>query len=73
MAQTMRRFGEGIKVCCECVMMATDSGLVNEGIETLAVAGTARGADTVAVLRATASKRFLELKVLEIIAKPRVG
>lgn len=71
-AQSLRRFGEGIKVACECVMMATDSGLVSEGVETIAVAGTAHGADTVAVIRATASKRFLDLKVLEIMAKPRL-
>jgi hypothetical protein len=70
-AQTLRRFGEGPKVCVECVMMASDAGLVPEGEEVLAVAGTARGADTVAVIKSAASKRFLELRVLEILAKPR--
>lgn len=35
-------------------------------------ARTARGADTVMVLKSSASKRFLELRVLEILAKPRV-
>ena len=70
-AQTLRRFGEGPKVCCEIIMMAADAGLVPEGDEVLAVAGTGRGADTVAVIRAAASKRFLELRVLEILAKPR--
>jgi hypothetical protein len=71
-AQTLRRFGEGTKVCCECVMMAVDAGLVPEAAEVLAVAGTARGADTVLLVKSAASKRFLELKVLEILAKPRV-
>ncbi len=70
-AQSLRRFGEGAKVCCEIAMMATDGGLVPEGVEALTVAGTAKGADTVMVVRATASKRFLNLKVLEILAKPR--
>jgi hypothetical protein len=70
-AQTLRRFGEGPKVCCEIVMMAADAGLIPEGIEVLAVAGTARGADTVMILRSSTSKRFLDLKVLEILAKPR--
>jgi hypothetical protein len=70
-ANSLRRFGEGSKVCCECVMMAVDAGLVPEDEEVLAVAGTARGADTVAVLRSAATKRFLELKVLEFVAKPR--
>jgi hypothetical protein len=70
-AQALRRFGEGAKVRCEIVMMAVDAGLMPEGEEVLAVAGTARGADSVMVLRSAASKRFFDLKVLEILAKPR--
>ncbi len=70
-AQSLRRFGEGIKVCCEIVMMAADAGLIPEGEEVVAVAGTGRGADTVAIIRSATSKRFLDLKVLEISAKPR--
>ncbi len=70
-AQALRRFGEGPKVCCEIVMMAADAGLIPEGEEVIAVAGTGYGSDTVMVLRSAASKRFMELKVLEILAKPR--
>ena len=70
-AQSLRRFGEGAKVCCEIVMMAVDAGLVPEGEEVIAVAGTGYGADTVMVLKSAASKRFLDLRVLEILAKPR--
>ncbi|MEW5724920.1 MAG: hypothetical protein AB1896_17545 [Thermodesulfobacteriota bacterium] len=70
-AASLRRLGQGIKVACEIVMEACDAGLVAEGREVAAAAGTARGADTVALLRAKPSKRFLELVVLEILAKPR--
>lgn len=70
-AQSLRRFGEGTKVCCEIVMMAADAGLIPEGEEVLTVAGTAWGADTVLLVRSAASKRFFDLKVLEILAKPR--
>ncbi len=70
-AQTLRRFGEGVKVCCEIVMMAADAGLIPEDEEILSVAGTGRGADTVALLKSAVSKRFLNLRVLEILAKPR--
>jgi hypothetical protein len=70
-ALTLRRLGQGIKVVCEITMEACDAGLIPEGEEVLAVAGTGRGADTVAILRSAASKRFLELKVLEILAKSR--
>lgn len=70
-ANTLRRFGHGLKVCCEIVMEAVDAGLIPEGEEVVAAAGTARGWDAVALLRSAASKRFLSLSVLEIWAKPR--
>jgi len=72
MANTLRRLGQGLKVCCEIVMEAVDAGLVPEGEEVVAIGGTARGWDTVAIVRSAASKRFLQLSVLEIWAKPRV-
>ena len=70
-ANTLRRLGHGIKVCCEIVMEAADAGLVAEGKEVVAMAGTAKGADTIAIVRSAASKRFLELFVSQIVAKPR--
>lgn len=70
-AQSLRRFGEGSKVCCEMVMMAADAGLIPEKEEIVTVAGTGRGADTVLILKSAVSKRFLDLKVLEILAKAR--
>ncbi len=70
-ANTLRRLGHGIKVCCEIVMEAVDAGLIPEGEEVVAAAGSARGWDAVAVLRSAASKRFLSLVILEIWAKPR--
>jgi hypothetical protein len=47
-ANTLRRLGQGLKVCCEIVMEAVDAGLIPEGEEVVAVGGTARGWDTVA-------------------------
>jgi len=70
-ALTLRRLGQGLKVCCEIVMEAVDAGLIPEGEEIVAVGGTGKGADTVCIIKSSASKRFLDLKVLEILAKPR--
>lgn len=70
-ANTLRRLGQGLKVCCEIVMEAVDAGLIPEEEEVVAVGGTARGWDTVALIRSAASKRFMKLSVLEIWAKPR--
>ncbi len=70
-AQTLRRLGEGVKVCCEIVMEGCDAGLLPEGEQIVAVAGTGSGADTVCIIKGAVSKRFLDLKVMEILAKPR--
>jgi hypothetical protein len=69
-AETLRRLGQGVKVCCEMVMEAADAGLIPEQELVLAVAGTGRGADTVCLVRSAASKRFLDLFVSQVLAKP---
>jgi hypothetical protein len=70
-AQTLRLFSQGTKVGVEIVMEACDAGLIPEGEEVVAVGGTGWGADTVSLIRSAASKRFLDLRVLEIGCKPR--
>ena len=70
-AQTLRLFCQGVKVAVEIVMEACDGGLIPEGEEVVAVAGTGYGADTVCLIRSAASKRFLDVRILEIACKPR--
>lgn len=70
-AQSLRVFGDGTKVAIEIAMMATDSGLVRTDEEIIAVAGTGRGADTALVIQPANSHRFFDLKVREVICKPR--
>jgi len=69
-ANTLRLFGQGIKVCVEMAAMAADAGLIPVG-DVIAVAGTRKGADTVAVVSAQPSNRFFNIKVREILAKPK--
>ncbi|AEH45525.1 hypothetical protein Thein_1666 [Thermodesulfatator indicus DSM 15286] len=69
-ANTLRLFGQGIKVCVEIALMACDAGLVPPE-DVITVAGTARGADTVAIIKAMPSNKLFNLKVREILAKPR--
>jgi len=68
-ANTLRLFGQGIKVCVEIALMACDAGLIPPE-DVITVAGTARGADTVAIIRAMPSNKLFSLKVREILAKP---
>lgn len=68
-ANTLRLFGQGIKVCVEIALMASDAGLITPD-DVLTVAGTARGADTVALISPQSSNKLFSLKVKEILAKP---
>jgi hypothetical protein len=69
-ANTLRMLGQGMKVCVEIVAMAADAGLI-PCEDVIAVAGTGRGADTVTLIKANSSNNFFQIKVKEILAKPR--
>ena len=71
-ASTLRIFGEGTKVGCEITLMAADAGLVNTEKDTVSIAGTGRGADTALVLRGANTQSFFDLKIKEILCKPRL-
>jgi hypothetical protein len=70
MANLLRCFSQGVKVCFEIVLMVTDAGLVRSGEKLIAVAGTARGSDTALVMQAASSQHLKRLRVHEIICKP---
>ena len=70
-AQTLRVFGQGTKVACEIVLMATDAGLISTDEEIISIAGTAYGADTALVVKPAHTHDFFQLKVREVLCKPR--
>jgi len=70
-ANTLRLMGEGTKVCVEIALMAADAGLIPVDKDVIAVAGTGRGADTALRIQPANSGRFFDLKIKEVIAKPR--
>lgn len=70
-ANVYRTFGQGMKVCVEIALMASDAGLIPTDRDVLSIAGTGRGADTAIVLRPAVSSNFFELKIRELVAKPR--
>lgn len=71
-AYTLRLFGEGTKVAVEIALMAADAGLIPVAEPCISVGGTDRGADTAILLRAANAQNFYDLKIMEILAKPRV-
>lgn len=72
MANTLRVFGEGIKVAIEITLMAADAGLVSPEEEVISIAGTGRGADTAIVVKPANAHDVFALRVKEIICKPRL-
>jgi len=65
-----RMFGQGTKVCIEITAMACDAGLVPPD-DIISVSGTGTGADTVLIISAMPSNETFNMKVREILAKPR--
>jgi len=71
LASALRVFGQGVKVAIEITLMAADAGLVPTGEPCLAIGGTETGADAALVLRPANAQTFFDLRVMEIVAKPR--
>jgi len=71
-AQTLKRFGDGVKVAIEVSLMAADAGMIPAHEEIIACGGSGRGLDTALVLKPTHAQTFFDLEVLEIICKLRM-
>ncbi|CAN2042576.1 Pyruvate kinase C-terminal domain-containing protein [Candidatus Magnetomoraceae bacterium gMMP-15] len=69
-ADTLKLFGQGTKVAVEVSVMATDGGALT-GNDIISIGGSARGADTALVLKPAGQSDFFNLRVREIICKPR--
>lgn len=70
-ANTLRMLGQGMKVVIETTVMAADAGLVRIDEDVIAIAGTGRGADYAVVLKPVNSGNFFDLRIKEILCKPR--
>lgn len=70
-ARTFYCFSQGMKVVAEISIMAAEAGLIPTDKEIIAVAGTGEGADTAVVLTPSYALKLKDLKIHEIICKPR--
>lgn len=71
-AEALRRvISGGLKVAVECVLIATDQGIISPAEEVIAIGGTINGADTVCVIKPSHTAAFFDLQVREIVAMPR--
>ena len=69
-SDTLRTFGQGMKVAFEIAVMAADAGVVRTDEDVVSIGGTGRGADTAIVLAPVHSHNFFDIKVKEILCKP---
>ena len=71
-AFTLRTFGQGTKVAIELALMAADAGLVRTDEDIISIGGTGKGADTALLIQPANSANFFDLKIKEIICKPKI-
>lgn len=70
-AHVLRLFSQGVKVGCEVSCMAADAGLIRTDEEAIAIGGSGGGADTAIVVKPSNTHTFFDMRVKEIICKPR--
>jgi uncharacterized protein len=69
-ADTLRLFGQGTKVAVEISIMAADAGALS-GNDVVAVGGSGHGADSALIIKPAGQSDMFDLRIREIICKPR--
>jgi len=76
-AKTLELISTGTLVCLECVLMSVDAGVIPEGKEVIALAGTERGLDTAWTIKGSASANLFHpsrgARFIELLAKPGIS
>jgi len=70
--ETLRLFGQGVKVAVEVAVMAVDAGLIETGTKVIGVGGSTTGADAAVVVTAAGTADLGDVWVHEVLAKPIV-
>ncbi len=69
-AETLRLFGQGVKVAVEVSIMAADAGALT-GKDVVSIGGTGKGADSALVLTPANQSDLFNMRIREIVCKPR--
>ena len=70
MAQTLRVFGQGMKVAFECAVMALDTDAIPYGVPVVSMGGSSYGVDTAVVITPAYSADILDTRIHEVLCKP---
>ena len=69
-ADTLRMFCHGVKVCVEIAVMAAEAGHITPDQDVVAIAGSHRGADTAVVLKPAYAGNMFETKIRALLCMP---
>ena len=69
-ADSLRMFCHGVKVCVEIAIMAAEAGHITPDQEVVAIAGSHRGSDTAVVLKPAYAANMFETKIRALLCMP---
>ncbi|MDM8537006.1 pyruvate kinase alpha/beta domain-containing protein [Desulfobacterales bacterium HSG17] len=69
-ADTLKLFGQGTKVAVEVSIMAADAGMLS-GNDIISIGGSGRGADAALVLKPANQSDLFDMRIREVICKPK--
>ena len=69
-ADTLRMFCHGVKVCVEIAVMAAEHGYISPDEDVVAIAGSHHGADTAVVLKPAYAADMFKTKIRQLLCMP---
>lgn len=69
-ADTLRMFSQGMKVCVEAAVMAAEHGFITSEEDVVVVAGSGHGADTAVVMRTGYAASMFDTKFKAVLCMP---
>ena len=69
-ADTLRMFSQGVKVCVEISIMAAEHGFVTPEEEIVAVGGSGHGADTALIMKPVFAADLFKAKIRALLCMP---
>jgi hypothetical protein len=69
-ADTLRMFSQGVKVCVEIAIMAAEHGFVSPEEEIVAVGGSGHGADTALIMKPVFGADLFKAKIKALLCMP---
>lgn len=70
-ADTLRMFSQGMKVCIEVSIMAAEAGYITPREDIVVLGGSGEGADTAVLMKPGYAANMFDIKIREVLCMPR--